>query len=102
MRACLFNDTVTVKVMRLEIEVQQNYRQAARQPNIGGRTYDLRGPCGQSESLGAGYRKRVVAFQPAQGMFIFTKRFPVTPTRNHNHPQLRCITPTVGRVNDVS
>ena len=45
---------------------------------------------------------RVVAFQPAEGMFIFTKRFPVTPTRNHNHPQLGCITPTDGRVKGVS
>ena len=34
--------------------------------------------------------------------FIFTKRFPVAPTRSHDHPQLGCITPTDGRVNDVS
>ena len=42
---------------------------------------------------------RVVAFPPPARMFIFTKRFSVTPTRNHDHPQLGCITPTDGRVN---
>ena len=35
-------------------------------------------------------------------MFIFTKRFSVTSTRNHNHPQLGCIIPTDGRVKGVS
>jgi hypothetical protein len=45
---------------------------------------------------------RVVAFLTATGMFIFTTSFPVTPTRNHNHPQLGYITPTDGRVKGVS
>ena len=35
-------------------------------------------------------------------MFIFTKRFPVAHTRNHDHPQLGCITPTDDMVKDVS
>ena len=47
-------------------------------------------------------RIRVVAFLLATGMFIFTTSFPVTPTRNHNHAQLGCITPTDGRVKGVS
>ena len=45
---------------------------------------------------------RVVAFLPAPGMFIFTKRFSVTPTRNHDHSQLVDITPTDDRVKGVS
>ena len=40
----------------------------------------------------------VVAFLSRTRMFIFTKRFPVTPTRNHDHHQLVFITPTDGRV----
>ena len=44
----------------------------------------------------------VVAFLFRTRMFIFTKRFPVTPTRNHNHSQLGYITPIDGRVKDVS
>ena len=44
----------------------------------------------------------VVAFLPAPGMFIFTKRFSVTPTRNHDHPQLVGITPIDDRVKGVS
>ena len=43
-----------------------------------------------------------VAFLFRPRMFIFTKGFPVAPTRNHDHPQLGCITPTDGRVNGVS
>ena len=35
-------------------------------------------------------------------MFIFTKRFSVTPTRNHYHLQLVGITPADGRVKGVS
>ena len=45
---------------------------------------------------------RVVAFLFLTRMFIFTKRFPVAHTRNHDHPQLGCITPTDGMVKDVS
>ena len=44
----------------------------------------------------------VVAFLFLTRMFIFTKRFSVTPTRNHDHHQLGCITPTDGRVKGVS
>ena len=44
----------------------------------------------------------VIAFLLATGMFIFTKRFSVTPTRNHDHPQLVGITPTDDRVKAVS
>ena len=47
-------------------------------------------------------RRRVVAFLLATGMFIFTKGFSVPPTRNHDHPQLGCITPTDGRMKGVS
>ena len=36
------------------------------------------------------------------GKFIFTTSFPVTPTRNHDHPQLVGITPTDGMVKGVS
>ena len=47
--------------------------------------------------------RRVVAFLPATGMFIFTKRFSVTSTRNHDHLQLVCTvnryhSPADGRV----
>ena len=46
---------------------------------------------------------RAVARARKRGnMFIFAKRFPVTPTRNYNHSQLGYITPTDGRVKDVS
>ena len=45
---------------------------------------------------------RVVAFLSRTRMFIFTKRFSVTSTRNHNHHQLGSITPTDGRVKGVS
>jgi len=38
----------------------------------------------------------------APRMFIFAKRFSVTPTRNHYHHQLGCITSTDGRVKCVS
>ena len=49
-------------------------------------------------------RKRtwVVAFLFRTRMFIFTIRFSVTPTRNHDHPQLGFITPTDGMVKCVS
>ena len=46
--------------------------------------------------------ERVVAFLLATGMFIFTKGFSVPPTRNHDQPQLGCITPTDGRMKGVS
>ena len=45
---------------------------------------------------------RVVAFLFLTRIFIFTKRFSVVHTRNHDHPQLGCITPTDGMVKDVS
>ena len=44
----------------------------------------------------------VVAFLFLTRMFIFTKRFPVAHTRNHDHPQLGFITPADGRVKSVS
>ena len=47
-------------------------------------------------------QRRVVAFLFRTRMFIFTKRFPVTPTRNHDHPQLGGMTLTDGRVKGVS
>ena len=50
----------------------------------------------------AGLLVWVVAFLLATGMFIFTKGFSVPPTRNHDHPQLGCITPTDGRMKGVS
>ena len=47
-------------------------------------------------------RERVVAFLFRTRMFIFTKRFPVTHTRNRDHPHLGFITPKGGRVKGVS
>ena len=45
---------------------------------------------------------RVVAFPFLTRIFIFTKRFSVTPTRNHYHLQLVSITPADGMVKGVS
>ena len=53
---------------------------------------------GTTTSPGTGW----LAFLFLTRMFIFTKRFPVAHTRNHNHPQLGCISPTDGMVKDVS
>ena len=52
--------------------------------------------------LSYSYSSWVVAFLSRTRMFIFTKRFPVARTSNHDHPQLGCITPTDGRVKGVS
>ena len=42
-----------------------------------------------------------LAFLFLTRMFIFTIRFSVTPTCNHDHLQLVCITPADGRVKGV-